>query len=62
MQIKAYMFDKKTKDYTMPVVILAFLTDSGQYGGSPIAVYYDAVTLEITSEYVDHFKFIGIQS
>ena len=56
------MFDKKTKDYTMPVVILAFLTDSGQYGGSPIAVYYDAVTLEITSEYVDHFKFIGIQS
>jgi len=40
-------------------VILAFLTDSGQYGGTPVAVYYDAETQEIDAEYVDHFKFVS---
>jgi len=59
MQIKAKMYDGKIKDYTIDVVILALLTDSGQYGGTPVAVYYNAETFEINSEYVDHFKFIS---
>ena len=62
MQIKAYMFDKKAKDYTIPVVILAFLTDSGQCGADPTAVYYDAKTLEISYKSVNNFKFISIQN
>jgi len=57
MQIKAKI--KNGKEYVREVVILAFLTDSGQYGGTPVAVYYDAETQEIDAEYVDHFKFVS---
>ena len=56
MQIKAKMYDEKTKDYTIDVIILAFLSDSGRISSSAVAVYYDAKTLKMNSHYVDYFK------
>lgn len=40
-------------DCIKKVVILAFLADSD---GTPVAVYYDSKTMEISYEYVDRFK------
>jgi hypothetical protein len=54
MQINALMCDKDGgNDCIKKVVILAFLADSD---GTPVAVYYDSKTMEISYEYVDRFK------